>query len=107
MGIWDPSFISTYDALHVTCFCKRLNVRREESLLRILYKHTRNETNLIVPGRVLRSNAKMLVKLQRPVGQLYRDSPLYRGSMVWDRLLPADQKILTHGLFMNKIKSKL
>ena len=71
-----------------------------------MYKHTREPTNLIVPGRVLRSNAKMLIRLQRPVGQLYRDSPLYRGSFFWDKLLPAEQKILTHNLFMNKIKSK-
>ena len=106
MGIWDPRSVGT-DFLHSTCLCKRLQVRRNECLLGLMYRRTRVEANLERPRRVLRSNAKLLVKLQRPRGKLYTDSPLYRGTTLWDKLKPAEQKILSHHLFMNKIKSKL
>ena len=56
----------------------------------------------MVPCRVLRSNAKLKVRLQRPSGQQYRNSPLYRGVSVWGKLLPEGQKITTLGLFMKK-----
>ena len=93
MGIWDPRLISI-EALHSTCVCKKLYVRRSESLLGLIYKHSRLESNLVVPRRVLRSNAKLQLNLQRPSGQLHRDSPLYRVAVIWDKLLPADQKII-------------
>ena len=60
--------------------------------------------NLVVPARILRSNDKRKIKLQCPKGALYRNGPLYRGSMLWDKLDAATQNIVTHRLFMAEIK---
>ena len=103
LGIVDPRLI-TRIALHTECKCKWLGQRRKENLLVIMYKHTRDEDNLIVPGRVLRSNVMRKVKLQRPSGQLYRDSPLYRGAMEWDKLTVIEQDTDSCAKFAQLIK---
>ena len=76
------------------------------NLLGLMYKQSRNPDNLVVPVRALRSNKLMKLKLQRPKGQLYRDSPLYRGSFNWDKLTPERQQIVTLDLFVNTIKKE-
>ena len=103
-GIRDPRLI-TRTALHADCSINRLHERRRLNILGLMYKHSRYVDNLIAPTRVLRSNAKMLMKLQRPKGQLYSDSPLYRGSFYWNKLDHEVQILVTHKLFMNKIKN--
>ena len=70
-----------------------------------MFKHMRDPDNLVVPVRALRSNTKRKPKLQRPTGQLHRDSPLYRGSLEWDKLDAADQTIASYERFMNKLKN--
>ena len=71
-------------------------LQEKGKLLSLMYKHSRNPDNLIVPVRVLRSNVMMKLKLQRPGGYLYPKSPLYRGAVEWDKLPPDKQEILTH-----------
>ena len=104
LGIIDPRLI-TREALHIRCKCNWLWSRRQRNLLSLMYKHTRNPDNLIVPARTLCSNVMMKIKLQRPKGQLYRDSPLYRGSFLWDKVPPNKQEIVTYDLFMNTVKN--
>ena len=103
LGIADPRLI-TRVALHVTCKCKWLHDRRRINLLCLMYKHSRNADNLIIPTRVLRSYVQMKIKLQRPKSQLYRDSPLHRGAALWDKVLPPDQELMSLDLFMAKMK---
>ena len=103
-GIMDPRDISRIE-LHTSCSCKWLHCRRKENLLGLMYKHSRVSDNLIAPMRVLRSNVMMKLKLQRPKGNQYKLSPLYRGSFVWDKLHADDQKIATYECFMNKIRA--
>ena len=102
--IRDPRLISRIE-LHAISRCKWLVDRREISMLGLMYKQSRVPDMLVAPRRVLRSNAKLKLKLQRPEGQHYRDSPLYRGAIMWYRLEPAEQKLATYDLFMNKIKN--
>ena len=104
MGIRDPRAI-TIDDLHVECTMNRLITRRNNSLLGLVYKYSRKDDVLVVPARVLRSNNKVLIKLLRPKGQLYRDSPLYRGVVLWDQLLPSVQESENLDIFMSKVKN--
>ena len=102
LGIVDPRLIRT-DALHTSCECDRLAYRRRRSVLSLMYKHSKRADNLIVPNRVLRSNTLLKFKLQRPKGELYRKSPLYRGSLIWNTLDPECQHAATINVFMSKI----
>ena len=71
-----------------------------------MYKHTRNPDHLIVDIRVLRSNSNRKVKLQRPKDNLYKKSPLYRGSFLWNKLTAEVQNMATLSLFMKKIQKE-
>ena len=101
LGIWDPRDI-TRIALHAQCDCKMLKNRRERSLLSRVYTISRNPENVTLPARELRNADKVKIKTQRPKGQLYRDSPLYRGSIVWDRLKGPHQRQDTRTKFLTE-----
>lgn len=105
MGIVDPRLISRV-ALHVHCTCKWLARRRHDNLMGLIYKHSRVPDNLVVPVHVLRSNTKMKFRLQRPKGQRYQNSPLYRGWLLWDKLLGEEQETVSYSMFINKLKNK-
>ena len=47
------------------------------------------------PVRVLRGNCKVKLKLMTKCTGKYQNSPLYRGSAVWDSLILEVQKSLT------------
>ena len=103
LGIWDPRLISRTE-LHRRCKCDKLELRRNEHLLSLMYRYTRDPDNLVVDVRVLRSNSKRKIKLQRPKDNLYKKSPLYRGNLLWSKLTAEDQNIATHSLFMKKLQ---
>ena len=103
LGIIDPRLISIND-LHTECSCKKLLLRRRETLLCRMYKFSRVPGNCIVATRALRSNAKWKIKTQRPHGQLYRDSPLYRGVFLWDTLDAEVQNLPGLDQFLSKIR---
>ena len=103
LGILDPRLIGTNE-LHNECKCKRLVHRRKESMLGSIYKYSRVAENRVVSVRVLRSNDKVKIKSQRPHGQLYRDSPLYRGVYLWNKLDAEVQNLPTLLQFMNKVR---
>ena len=103
LTIWDPRSISRLD-LHVRCTSKPLKLRRTESLLCRMFKLSQDEDNVVVPTRVLRSNDKVILKVQRPKGGLYRRSPKYRGFLAWSKLDADVQKIGTYTKFVTKIK---
>ena len=73
-------------------------------LLGRMYKLAMNPDNCVVATRVLRSNAKVKIRTQRPHGQLYRDSPLYRGVFLWNKVDADVQKLPTYTSFMSKIR---
>ena len=102
LEIVDPRLIRIND-LHERCECRELSYRRRRSVLNLMYKHSRKGDNLIVPSRVLRSNALLKFKLQRPKGELYRKSPLYKGVCFWNELDAETQNASTIEIFMSKI----
>ena len=103
--IRDPRLI-TRTAPHADCSINRLQERRDLNITGLMYKRSRQVNNLVVPARVLRSNAKMLLNLERPKDNRYMFSPLYRGAAIWDKVAPEVQEIATYGQFMNTIKNK-
>ena len=103
VAIYDPRLISRKE-LHALCFCRTLSERRNYNILNLMYKFSRNPDNVMTPVRVLRDNDKIKFKVQRPKGQLYRNSPLYRGYRLWSKLKAEVQSIESLGKFMNKIK---
>ena len=105
LNILDPRLI-TIDELHTTCKCIKLVHRRNVNLLSMVHTFASSPDNVIIPVQVLRNNDKRKLKLQRPKGQLYRDSPMYRGMLLWDRLEATTQNIMDHDSFMIAIKKE-
>ena len=73
----------------------------------MIHKFAADPNNITVPVCVLCNNNKHKLKLQRPKGQLYRDSPLYKGMILWDKLDPDIQCIDNHDAFIEAIKNEV
>ena len=101
-SIRDPKSI-TGEELHHRGGCTLLTERRRRSLLGIMYKLSRDESNTLSPVRALRANARVKLKVRRAKGALYDRSPLYRGNCEWKLLKPEVQHSGTKTIFMSKI----
>ena len=105
LSIMDPRLIRITE-LHTTCKCTKLIHRRNVNLLGMVHKFASSPDNVMLPTRVLRSNVNRKIKLQRPKGQCYRDSPMYRGMLLWDKLEAKTQNIMDYDAFMETVKKE-
>ena len=105
IGVKDPQLVHRVQ-LHELCHCETLAVRRERNLLGRIYKLSRNHDNTVVPVRELRGNTKIKIKVQRPKGKFYTDSPLYRGYQAWSKLDAEVQHMDTFTEFITEICKK-
>ena len=81
----------------------KLNVRRLKRLKILMYHWSRKADHVVVPTRVLRNNDKIKLKVNRPILESYRSSPLYRGMLAWNTLDGPVQHLPT----LDNFKSKL
>ena len=88
------------DLLHARCKIEWLVDRCNTSLLSIMYKRANNVDLTVEPPRELRSSSKIKLKVERPKPEIFRKSPLYRGSMLWDELTADKQHKPTRLLFL-------
>ena len=73
------------DDLHQEYKVEKLDVLRNRQLLQLMYKLSRQGEHLVAPTRVLRANNKLKLKTARPIKDIYKKSPAYRGMKFWDR----------------------
>ena len=91
--------LADVDDLHVDADLEKLHVRRNRHLLTMMYKRSTDPDNLVQPRRNLRGNIQLKFKLKRHSKNCYLNSPEYRGSRLWDRLTPEQQKSDTKDSF--------
>ena len=92
------------DELHRLHDLEKLQPRRERQLLGLMYDHAQIDTNLLVPARALRGNSKLQLKTRRLRKDIYTKSPMYRGTILWNRLHQDQQRKATKREFTNSLK---
>ena len=101
-GLYNFSIVRTND-LHILCNLLRLSERRRLHLLNYMYKYAQNLDNIVVPRRILRNKVYIKLKVNRPVLEQYRVSPLYRGMLAWNSLNVEAQHAPSLNIFRSKI----
>ena len=78
----------TVENLHLLSGVPKLERRRQELLLSLMYKYSNEDrwVDMAPRGRVTRSQKKIKFSLLRHNSALYTRSPIYRGSTLWDNL---------------------
>ena len=64
-------------------------------LLKLMFVRSKKVECLKIPARLLRGNSKVKFKLMSRCSTKYMNSPLYRGSELWDKLEECIQKPCT------------
>ena len=70
-----------------------LTVRRKRNILGLMYQFSQKPNNTVTAPRVLRGDDKVRLKVQRPKGQLYCNSPLYRGLLPGQSYLVSNKRL--------------
>ena len=102
LGIVDPRDIPIH-VLHTRCKMDLLSERRNCHLLSLMYRMSKNLDNIMIPVRVLRNNINIKFKVNRPILESFRSSPLYRGMLSWDSLDAVVQHSVTLEIFKSRI----
>ena len=104
--------VYSVDELHSMSDTSKLARRWDELLLTLMLKYYKAEYPGDGPAedveqagdRTLRSDAKLLFSLKRPITQGYKKSPAYRGRMLWN-VQPEDLKVsVSKAQFKRKVK---
>ena len=74
------------DQLHSECRILGLEQRRRQQLLRLMYLHSRDDSNIKKPVRVTRAMRKLTFKTATRCTQKYQNSPFYKGTVLWDNI---------------------
>ena len=100
--ITDPRGVDI-DALHARNKIPKLLPARERELMSYLHKLAQDPDNVVIPGRELRGNSKVKLKIPRSRKAIFDRSPIYRGYPLWDELVPEVQK-MSHDDFIRRLK---
>ena len=85
----------------------RLGDRANAHLLKVMYKRTQIDTYLDVnEGRTRLHDAPVLY-VPFPNNELFRKSPVLRGSSPWNNLTPDERNVPTFASFKDMLKNKL
>ena len=60
--------------------------RRRKQLLRLMYIHSKVESNIKKPIRPTRAMSKMVFKVPTRCTSKYLNSPFYKGTVLWDNI---------------------
>ena len=77
--------------------------RRNVHLLKLMFVRSKKIRYVKKPCRVLRGNIKKKFELMSRCSIQYLHSPLYRGSILWDKLSPYIQKQLSVKVFSKHV----
>ena len=91
----------TLDRLHAEMNLLSLEQRRIVQLLKLIFVRSKKVRYIKKPIRVLRANAKVQFKLMSKCSSKYLNSPMYRGSVLWNALPEEEQRVLST-LYMNR-----
>ena len=94
------------DRMHYEMGLISLEQRRSIQLLKLMFVRSKKPGNLKIPVRLLRGNSKPKFKLMSKCSGKYINSPLYRGSILWDQLEENIQKSCTIKEFTKAICGK-
>ena len=79
--------------LHAECTLLGLEQRRRKQLLRLMYLHSKDESNIKQPARLTREASKIVFKIPSRCTDKYMRSPFYKGNILWNQLDVNVQKI--------------
>ena len=96
----------TIDRMHNEMGLISLEQRRSIQLLKLMYARSKKVECLKMPVRTLRGNCKIKFKLMSKCSGKYMNSPLYRGSILWDQLEESIQKSCTITKFTKSVCHK-
>ena len=85
LDIYDPREVSVL-ALHNQCNISRLNVRRELLLLGLMFDLSKDPNLISLPGANTRQAEKITFNTDIVHLEIYRRSPFYVGTLLWNRL---------------------
>ena len=91
LDINDPREMSVL-SLHNQCDINLLSVRRELLLLGLMYDLSKNPDLITPPGANTRQAEKVVFKTDIVHLEIYRKSPYYMGTLLWNRLSSELQK---------------
>ena len=83
------------DRLHHEMGLISIEQRRNIQLLKLMFIRSKKLENVKIPVRLLRGNCKIKFRLMTKRTGKYLNSPLYRGSILWDQLDENIQKSCT------------
>ena len=86
-----------------------LSIRRKRSLLRLMYRQSKDDVNrdIIKKGMILRSDKKIKLKVEFTRLSKIQKSPYYRGLDLWNKLPDSIQKESSIIKFKSKVKDHL
>ena len=92
------------EQLHDDCTILGLEQRRRKQLLRLMFLHSKNYKNIKKPLRITRAVAKIVFKTPSNCTGKYMNSPFYKGTILWNQLDCALQKVDAVMKFTNGLK---
>ena len=71
--------------------------------MKLMFFRSKNEVYIIKPVRTLRANRKIQFKLMSRCTGKYMNSPIYRGSTLWDILSEDIQHVVSIKVFTQRV----
>ena len=94
------------ERLHLEARMQGIEQRCIFQLLKLLFVYSKDISNLKIPARPTRAGAKIVLDIPAGCSNTYLQSPLYKGSLIWDTLPENTQRAATVNQFVKMIKQK-
>ena len=92
--------------LHSEAKLQSIEQRCEYQILKLLYGYSTIAANVKTPTRQTRAGNKIVFKIPSRCSDKYLNSPLYKGSKLWDKLDVTVQCSDTIDVFMKGVKPR-
>ena len=102
-----PEQRATTEYLHQKYKCDYLDKRSDCLLLSMMFKLSKNRSDVLVKNPRTRSDLKIKFKLRKPKTTMYKRSAMYRGKMLWNKLSRDKQNITDKMDFKRMIRGHL
>ena len=92
------------ERLHTEAKIQSVEQRCIFQLLKLIFDYSKDPSNIKIPVRPTRAGAKIVFDIPTRCSTTYLRSPLYKGSLIWDILSEATQRLATMNQFVKTIK---
>ena len=92
--------------LHTEAKIQSIEQRGIFQLLKLIFDYSKNPSNLKIPVRQTRAGTKIVFDIPTRCSNTFLQSPLYKGSQIWDTLSENTQKVTTVTQFGKIIKHR-